>query len=107
MMRLFSTLALLACLVAAVARADNPAAAALSAKLAPFAQPPAEFAGQFGPYRSPLAFADGTQVKSPEDWVKRRREILQLWHERLGAWPPLVEQPLVKRMESVEKDGYV
>jgi dienelactone hydrolase len=70
-------------------------------------RPPAEYAGKFGPYRSPLMFADGTPVKSPQDWGRRREEILATWHKRLGPWPPLVERPAVKRLESVERDGYV
>jgi hypothetical protein len=106
-MRSFRSLALVVCFSAALADAEDPSASALWAKLTPFAQPPAEFAGQFGPYRSPLAFSDGTRVKSPEDWGKRRREILQWWHERLGTWPPLVERPTVKRLETEPKDGYV
>ncbi|HJT36217.1 MAG TPA: prolyl oligopeptidase family serine peptidase [Pirellulales bacterium] len=72
-----------------------------------FTEPPAEFAGQFGPYRSQLTFADGTPVKTPEDWARRRQEILATWQKRLGAWPPLVERPKVERLETVERDGYV
>src|SRR5262245_28065586 len=75
-------------------------------KLEPFAQPPAEFAGKFGSYASPLKFADGSVAKTPDDWQRRRAEILKTWHERLGPWPPLVERPVVKRLESVERDGY-
>ena len=72
-----------------------------------FTEPPAEFAGKFGTYRSPLKFADGTDVKTPEDWTKRRQEILTTWQRRLGAWPPLVERPNVEHLETVERDGYV
>ncbi len=46
--------------------ADQPGSAeALWKKLEPFAQPPAEFAGKFGPYQSPLKFADGSIAKTP------------------------------------------
>ena len=75
-------------------------------QLAPFTQPPAEFADDFGPYRSPLRFADGTQVASAADWDRRREEILTTWHRRLGPWPDLVERPSVERLETVERDGY-
>lgn len=85
--------------------ADSPAA--LWQQLEKFTQPPAEFAGQLGSYRSPLKFADGSTVKSVEDWSRRRKEILETWHRRLGPWPPLVETPAMKRLESVEKDGYI
>jgi len=93
-------------LLPVIAAAEEPRAAELRKKLVPFAQPPAEFTSQFGDYRSPLVFADGSRVQSPADWARRRSEIVKLWHERLGAWPPLVEKPAVKRLESVEKDGY-
>jgi dienelactone hydrolase len=74
--------------------------------LEPFAQPPEEFAGKLGAYRSPLKFADGTVVKSAADWARRRDEILKTWNKRLGPWPPLVERPLIKKLEKVERDGY-
>ncbi len=86
---------------------ESSARAALWQRLEKYTQPSAEFAGQFGSYRSPLKFADGSVAKSPEDWQVRRKEILQTWHKRLGAWPPLVERPEVKRLETVEKDGFV
>lgn len=85
---------------------DLPAREALGTRLEKYCQPPAEYAGQFGPYRSPLEFADGTRVKSPQDWARRRQEILATWHRRLGPWPPLVERPAVKRLESVQREGY-
>jgi hypothetical protein len=76
------------------------------AKLAPYYQPPEEFAGKPGDYPSPLEFADGTPVKSPQDWQRCREEILQTWHKRLGPWPALLERPEVKVLESAQRDGY-
>jgi len=95
-------------LAAAGLRADEPAVSReiLWQRLERFFQPPAEFAGKFGSFHSPLKFADGTLVKTPDDWARRRQEILAKWHQRLGAWPPLVERPVVKRLESIERDGY-
>jgi dienelactone hydrolase len=75
-------------------------------KLEPFARPPKEFADKFGPYRSPLKFADGSVVKTAADWPRRREEILTTWHKRLGSWPPLVEKPTLKKLAKVERDGY-
>ena len=46
-------------------------------------------------------------MKSPDDWTRRRREILAAWHKRLGAWPPLVERPVVEKLESEEQEGFV
>ena len=85
----------------AVAAEEPTARDALWKKLAPYAQPPAEFAGKFGPYRSPLQFADGSRAATPADWARRRDEILKTWHKRLGPWPPLVEKPTVKKLETV------
>ncbi len=78
-------------LVASVAQASDP-----PAKLAPFFKPPAEFATELGGYRSPLKFDDGTPVRTPEDWKKRRAEILRYWHAALGEWPQLIERPKVE-----------
>ncbi len=93
---------------AVMSRADErPNRAELWQRLEKFTQPPAEFAGQFGSYRSPLKFSDGSTAKSSDDWMRRRKEILATWHKRLGPWPPLVERPTMKRLETVEKEGYV
>ena len=75
-------------------------------KIEKYFQPPAEFAKDFGPYRSPLTFNDGSEVKTAEDWAKRRKEIADLWQKRLGSWPPLLEKPKVEVLETKEKDGY-
>jgi len=86
---------------------DPPGHETVLQRLEKYFQPPAEYTGKFGPYRSPLRFADGRLVKSPQDWQRRRQEILATWHRRLGPWPPLVERPAVKRLESIQRDGYV
>jgi dienelactone hydrolase len=75
-------------------------------RLAAYFQPPSEFAGDFGGYRSPLKFADGSVVKTKEDWTRRRAEIRQLWSKRLGPWPTLLDKPEMKKLETVERDGY-
>lgn len=74
--------------------------------LKPFAQPPDEFAGKLGGYRSPLAFADGSLAATPADWKRRREEIAKSWHKRLGAWPPLVERPTLKKLATIERDDH-
>ncbi|HVA46139.1 MAG TPA: acyl-CoA thioester hydrolase/BAAT C-terminal domain-containing protein [Pirellulales bacterium] len=76
-------------------------------RIEPFTVPPAEFAGKFGPYRSPLNFFDGSRVQSADDWPCRRQEILHRWQRRLGAWPPLPERPEVTPIETVQRDGFV
>jgi dienelactone hydrolase len=94
--------------VAAVAVYGQPPASAeaLWQKLAPFAQPPAEFANDFGSYRSPLKFDDGSIAKSPADWTRRRQEILSTWNRRLGPWPTLVKPGVIKKLETVARGGY-
>jgi dienelactone hydrolase len=101
-------LALLVLASAITCEGDEPGdrRVALAQKLSPYYQPPAEFAGQLGPYRSPLKFEDGSVAKTPEDWAKRRAEILKTWHERLGPWPPLIERPRVEQLSMEERDGY-
>ncbi|MCI0360368.1 MAG: S9 family peptidase [Planctomycetaceae bacterium] len=91
------------------AEADEPVdrRVALGQKLSPYYQPPAEFAGKLGTYRSPLKFADGSVAKTPEDWAKRRAEILKIWHERLGPWPPLIEKPKVEQLSVEEREGHL
>lgn len=53
-------------------------------------QPPAKYAGDFGDYRSPLRFDDGTPVRSAQDWNQRRTEIREHWHGIMGEWPDLL-----------------
>ena len=69
-------------------------------------QPLVEFTGNLGPYRSPLIFADGSLAKSKDDWARRRREIQELWTARLVAWPKLLDEPEVKKLETIEREGY-
>jgi len=95
---------LLASLVTAAtlasAHADDP-----PAKIAPFFKPPAELATDFGNYRSPLKFDDGTPVKNAADWQKRRGEILKYWHGEMGEWPALIEKPKVELGDKEQRDG--
>lgn len=72
-------------------------------RIAPFFQPPTELAGDLGDYRSPLVFDDGRPVQTPEDWQRRRREVLRFWHKALGPWPPLIEKPAIEVVESRQR----
>ena len=86
---------------------ESTSRAELGRRIEKFYSPPKEHAGEYGDYRSPLLFANGQRVKSAEQWKTRRAEILKTWHRRLGAWPPLVEKPAVKRLESVKRDDFM
>jgi len=88
-------------------QADEPTVLeSLGQKLEPYFSPPAEFAGKFGTFQSPLKRADGSSVKSPEEWAKHRQEILESWQRRLGPWPALLERPVAKVLETVRKETY-
>ncbi len=95
---------LLLLLFPSVASAQNTDA--LPDSLKPLFAPPTEFSGDFGAFRSPLKFENGDEVKSAEGWAKRREEILALWHERMGAWPPLITEPVVETLESVKPENF-
>jgi hypothetical protein len=43
-------------------------------KLKPYFNPPPKYAGEFGKYRTPLKFYDGSVVKTPSDWKNRRND---------------------------------
>jgi hypothetical protein len=75
-------------------------------KLAPFFQPPPKLADDFGKYRSPLLFADGSKVKTAADWEKRRQEILKTWHDLMGQWPPLIEKPKVEYLAKEHRENF-
>jgi hypothetical protein len=85
--------------------ADTGAEAAAK-RVAPYFQPPKELADDLGTYKSPLKFDDGTPVKTAADWAKRRQEILKLWHERLGQWPPLVDKPKIEYLEKEQRGKF-
>ncbi len=69
-------------------------------------QPPSEWAGDFGAYRSPLKFTAGAEVKSAADWPGRRAEILQSWHQAMGPWPPLIERPRLEIVTSEPRENF-
>lgn len=92
--------ALVACLVVGAVRAAEPPAA-----IAPYFQPPVEFATDFGGYRSPLKFDDGTPVRNAEDWQRRRAEIRKYWHSAMGEWPPLLDKPKLDYLEQERREN--
>jgi len=75
-------------------------------KISPFFQPPAEFAGQFGEYRTPLNFYNGDPVKTPQDWKKRHNEILNRWQELMGVWPPLIKNQEIEIIETSHRENF-
>ena len=67
-------------------------------------------ASKMPPYtlEDPLEFADGTKVATPADWVRRRREILDIFaREMYGAEPPKPEAVVTELIDSkVSVAGY-
>jgi pimeloyl-ACP methyl ester carboxylesterase len=76
-------------------------------RLAKYFEPPREYRADLGKYRSPLLFDDGRPVRTAADWPARRQEILKAWHALMGPWPPLVEKPEVRFVETKQRDGLV
>jgi hypothetical protein len=78
----------------------------LPAAIAPFFQPPADLAQDYGSYESPLKFSDGRRVESRAQWPARRAEILKTWHDLMGPWPPLLENPKLERLEQTRRENF-
>jgi hypothetical protein len=75
------------------------------AELAEFFVPPEQDRSDFGNFRSPLVFADGTRVQNPQDWERRREEILSKWHKIMGPWPSLIERPRVEVVSTTRREN--
>ena len=88
--------------------ADEPVAPAkVWERIAPYFEPPEELADHFGEYRSPLVFYDGRPVRTADDWAERREEILRRWHELMGPWPEVIEQPEVEQLAAERRDNFM
>ncbi len=71
-----------------------------------FFTPPAEYAVPLETLRSPLLFDDGTPVKTPADWARRRAEIRRNWTALAGEWPALIQRPKVEILETVRRENF-
>jgi hypothetical protein len=89
---------------AAQGPAEGPARTPPAA-LTEFFAPPEKYRSEFGDFRSPLVFADGTRVQSPADWRRRRQEILSTWHKIMGPWPPLIQSPRVEVVNTTRRES--
>ncbi len=90
----------------ALAAGASSTEAHLPPGLAPHFAPPAKLAGDGDSYRSPLLFEDGRPVRSRADWEKRRAEIRAAWHREMGAWPPLLEKPVVEVLATERRESF-
>lgn len=69
-------------------------------------QVPAAYQNDFGNYRSPLLFEDGSKVKTAADWSRRRREVLAEWNSLMGAWPPVLEHPKFEVLKTMRRESF-
>tara|TARA_B110000438_G_scaffold118570_1_gene115804 strand:+ start:303 stop:656 length:354 start_codon:yes stop_codon:yes gene_type:complete len=76
-------------------------------KIAPFFEPPKEWRGQYGDYRSPLIFKDGSKVETAADWARRRKEIRGDWMSLMGPWPKLITNPVVRTIEETRREHFL
>lgn len=66
---------------------------------------PSDYQNDLGDFRSPLVFDDGSQVKTAEDWQRRRAEILSDWHRVMGPWPELIARPIVESVSVTRREN--
>ena len=76
-------------------------------ELKPYFQVPDQWKGQFGPYRSPLLTDSGEWIKTEEEWMERRRQILRWWSQRLGKWPDLITDPDWMILNTKDRGSYL
>lgn len=75
-------------------------------KIQPYFSPPSQWRGEFGDFQSPLEFADGTRVRTADQWERRRAEILRQWESLLGKWPALITDPEVQILETTHRESF-
>jgi len=85
---------------------NSNTSAAIWTRISSYFSAPDEYKDEFGIYRSPLKFYDGHFVKSSEDWMKRRKEILNRWTKLMGEWPPLLKDQEMKILDSTHREGF-
>jgi hypothetical protein len=79
----------------------------LWAELAAYFEPPEEWRADGSGYRPPLVFERGQEVKTPEEWQERRREILDLWHGWMGEWPPLITDARLEIVAEEKRENFL
>ncbi len=77
-----------------------------TSELDEYFQPPTKYANDLGDFRSPLKINDGSEVKSVEDWQRRRQEIRDRWHGIMGPWPPLIEKPKIEYIKTERREEF-
>ncbi|MCA9127803.1 MAG: sulfatase-like hydrolase/transferase [Planctomycetales bacterium] len=52
-----------------------------------------------------LHLSNGMHVDSPEQWSRKREEILAYWHSVMGQWPALIETPRFESVDIVRRES--
>ncbi len=78
----------------------------LPSSIAPFFVPPPDYAADLGRHSPLLRFYDGSPVRTPEDWPRRREEIRARWHAMMGPWPPLIDSPAIEYLAAEHADNF-
>ncbi|NGF56373.1 prolyl oligopeptidase family serine peptidase [Parapedobacter sp. SGR-10] len=74
--------------------------------ISPYFSPPDSLKNDFGDFRSPLLFNDGTPVKTAQQWAKRKQEIKKDWENYLGKWPELYKDQTFEYLDTTDKGTY-
>ncbi len=74
--------------------------------ISPYFNPPNDLRDNYGDFRSPLIFYNGTTVLNSGDWGARRQEILDQWHEMMGTWPDLITGQQLEFLDSQEREDF-
>lgn len=85
---------------------DSIAQTIIWGKIKTYFSPPEKYKNKYGCYRSPLKFYNGDTVTTPQEWIKRRNEILTQWNKMMGEWPSLLANQKFEILDSVRRDGF-
>lgn len=74
-------------------------------EIEPYFTPAPEYKDDYGTFRSPLKFYDGSEVKTKQDWSRRRMEIADKWHEMMGEWPEIITDQKFEILETTRREN--
>ncbi|MEE2642381.1 MAG: prolyl oligopeptidase family serine peptidase [Planctomycetota bacterium] len=75
-------------------------------KIRHFFEVPEKYRHDMGEFTNPLEFPDGSRVRTPQDWTRRRRQIFSQWEELLGRWPRLLQDQQVTVLDSEKREAF-
>ncbi|MEX0882515.1 MAG: hypothetical protein WDZ72_03485, partial [Cyclobacteriaceae bacterium] len=75
--------------------------------LAPYFSIPYEYENLQGSHRDPFIFEDSTLVIDVADWERRRSEILEKWHKKMGKWPFFIKDQEFQVLNIEKKENFI